>query len=288
MSLGPLAAGLGKGYASPALASLQDTIHIKDHTNFNFSVNDQEASWIASLSLLGALFGGILGGYLMKFGRKKVLTIIALPFSGSWIITVFARSVETMFVTAFTGGFCCAIVSMVTQVYIAEIADKTIRGQLNAIQKIASHFGILISYSLGAYLDWRQLAMLVSIAPMMLFVTMIYVPESPSFLLLSGQNNEAFQSLKWLRGKEINIDAEFQTLQLNIKALQNQNFNNPSIDNKNIVSQKKDAKSTSTSLWQKLSMNNILNKLKSIRHNKRLTRPLIIICSLMIFQRFTG
>lgn len=53
VSLGPLAAGLGKGYASPAIASLQE-MRISTHGNYtSFTISDQEASWVASLSLLG-------------------------------------------------------------------------------------------------------------------------------------------------------------------------------------------------------------------------------------------
>lgn len=81
-----------------------------------FTVSPQQASWVASLSLLGALFGGLLGGMAMQFGRRKVILITSLPFSLSWLITVFATSVEVMFATAFVGGFCCAIVLLVTQV----------------------------------------------------------------------------------------------------------------------------------------------------------------------------
>lgn len=77
----------------------------------------------------------------MQYGRKKVLALMSLPFSLSWILTVFAKSVETMFMTAFIGGFCCAIVSMVTQVYISEISSPDIRGFLSAIQKVAGHLG---------------------------------------------------------------------------------------------------------------------------------------------------
>lgn len=53
VSIGPLAAGLGKGYASPAIASLQE-MRISTHGNYtSFTISDQEASWVASLSLLG-------------------------------------------------------------------------------------------------------------------------------------------------------------------------------------------------------------------------------------------
>lgn len=51
VSLGPLAGGLGKGYSSPAIASLQG------NATFDrpFTVSNQEASWVASLSMLGEI-----------------------------------------------------------------------------------------------------------------------------------------------------------------------------------------------------------------------------------------
>jgi hypothetical protein len=52
---------------------------------------------------------------------------------------------------------------------------------------------MLISYILGAWLDWKQLAMFVSVAPMMLFVTVIYIPETPSFLMLKGRDEDAYR-----------------------------------------------------------------------------------------------
>lgn len=79
------------------------------------------------------------------------------------------------------------------QVYISEISSPDIRGFLSAIQKVSGHLGVLISYLLGAYLDWRQLAMLVSVAPMMLFLTVIYIPETPSFLVLKGRDEDAYR-----------------------------------------------------------------------------------------------
>ncbi|CAH2098067.1 unnamed protein product [Euphydryas editha] len=52
VSLGPFAAGLSKGYMSPAIASMQDAVHHND----SFTVSDQQASWIASLSLLDKFY----------------------------------------------------------------------------------------------------------------------------------------------------------------------------------------------------------------------------------------
>jgi hypothetical protein len=56
VSLAPFAAGLGKGYSSPAIASLQQlTLRrpFNSSSPYDISVSDQQASWVASLSLLG-------------------------------------------------------------------------------------------------------------------------------------------------------------------------------------------------------------------------------------------
>lgn len=44
------------------------------------------------------------------------------------------------------------------QVYVSEIAHPEIRGCLSAVLKMAGHLGTLSSFTLGAFLDWRQLA----------------------------------------------------------------------------------------------------------------------------------
>ncbi|XP_035777489.1 uncharacterized protein LOC118458774 [Anopheles albimanus] len=306
VSLGPLAAGLGKGYSSPAIDSLQDL-----RGNFtHFSVNDQQVSWIASLSLLGALFGGMFGGLAMQFGRKRVLTLMSLPFSISWILTMFAKSVETMFVTAFVGGFCCAIVSSVAQVYVSEIASPDIRGFLSAIQKIAGHFGMLISYLVGAYLDWRQLAMLIAMAPIMLFISVIYIPETPSFLVLRGCDEEAHRSLQWLRGPHKNVELELDTIRSNVRTSRMNLLNRmtPSsvatssnggtgvpvsngMPNGDTAQQLPFAEQRRRGLRDYLelvSFEALVVNVKSVLRNVRLVKPILITCGLMIFQRFTG
>lgn len=110
VSLGPLAAGLGKGYSSPAIASLQQ----RDADAF--PVNGQQASWLASLSLLGALFGAPLGGAAMRWGRRRTLLLAGIPLSACWLLIVFAVSVEIMCLAAFLSGFLVAIVQLASQV----------------------------------------------------------------------------------------------------------------------------------------------------------------------------
>ncbi len=115
VAFGPFSVGLSKGYTSPALASLMSinnaTISSSNSSTSATSaaaadihITAQEGSWIASLSLLGALFGGLLASQLLKFGRRTCLLVTAVPFSASWGLTVFATSVQMIYATAFLAG----------------------------------------------------------------------------------------------------------------------------------------------------------------------------------------
>lgn len=238
-----------------------------------FSVSNQEGSWIASLSLLGALFGGPLGGVAMRYGRKRILLAIAIPFSFFWLLTVFANSVVMMYVTAFGCGFCSAIVLLVSHVYISEIASPEIRGGLCALAKMASHVGLLVSFSLGAYLDWRRLAMVVTAAPLTLLIAAFYVPETPSCLSLRGREDEAAESLQWLRGEETDVRQEWNTIQANVRRQKSPSvLSSTGLSSNSAVGSPTGPSICKTPIWRQ----------------KRLLRPVLTTCGVMLFHRMSG
>ncbi|CAG7732625.1 unnamed protein product [Allacma fusca] len=242
VSLGPFAAGLGKGYSSPALASLQESRN-------TFPVSAQEGSWVASLPMLGAMFGCLFGGMMLQLGRKMSLLLVALPFSASWLLTFFAENIELMYSTSFIGGFCSAIILLATQVYVSEISHPEIRGCLSSVLKMAGYLGTLSSFALGAFLDWRQLAAVAASAPILLFFAILAIPETPSFLLYHGREEEASKSLAWFRSRGEDVSVEMETLRNNI----------------------------------------LTKKKRFIpRCSSQLVRQLFITCGLMFFQKFSG
>lgn len=60
--------------------------------------------------------------------------------------------------------------------------------------------GILVAYIIGAFVDWWVLAFILSAFPLMLFTGMIFMPETPIWLMTHGQEEEARKSLQRLRG----------------------------------------------------------------------------------------
>jgi len=87
-----------------------------------------------------------------------------------------------------------------------------IRGCLSAMLKVLGHVGVLLSYIAGTYLNWRQSALLVAVAPSMLFLGTLFIPETPSYLVLNGRDDEAASSLQWLRGGQVDIQHELQVI----------------------------------------------------------------------------
>ncbi|XP_042241179.1 facilitated trehalose transporter Tret1-2 homolog [Homarus americanus] len=249
VSLGPLCAGLGKGYSSPALASMA-MLSAQGH---HFSISEDQGSWIASLSLLGAFFGAVPGGMAIKFGRKRVLCGVAIPFALSWLMTVVAWNVNMLYVAALMGGVCSAVIAVVTPVYISEIAHPEIRGCLCALAKMSSNIGMLLSYLLGAFLNWRELATVTAVAPVCLFLAALFIPETPSFLLYRGRDTEAANALRWLRGSETDVARELTTMKANIATLRRDTDSCP-----------------------------------QRTPPRELLRPLFITCGLMVFQKFSG
>ena len=117
-----------------------------------------------------------------------------------------------------------------------------------------SHAGLLCSYLLGAWLDWRQLALVCGAAPLMLLVTVQYSPETPSYLMYCGKVDQATASLQWLRGGQVDVSQELAVIQINID--------------------KTRAEAKSRPLCSVIL--------------PRLIKPLLLTCTVMFFTRFSG
>ena len=140
------------------------------------------------------------------------------------------------------------------QVYISEVACPHLRGRLSSCLKIFSHAGLLSSYLLGAWLDWRQLALVCGAAPLMLLVTVQYTPETPSYLVYCGKMEQATRSLQWLRGDAVDVTEELVTIKMNIERSREEKLTRPPC-------------STISS---------------------RLIKPVLLTCAVMFFTRFSG
>ena len=95
----------------------------------------------------------------------------------------------------------------VATVYIVEIAATDMRGILGCFVQFMGSIGVLFTFVAGTFLNWYWLAFVNGLTVIFFIFGMLWVPESPRWLILKGHEYSASKSLEWLRGRE-NAQAE--------------------------------------------------------------------------------
>lgn len=103
--------------------------------------------------------------------------------------------------------------------YIGEIAEPAIRGLLASCTNLSVTLGVFVIYYLGSVVDWRAAALICLGIPFATAIAILFVPETPSWLLSKGRRKDAIQALCWLRGwtTEENVMEEFQSIEEHLR-----------------------------------------------------------------------
>ena len=109
---------------------------------------------------------------------------------------------------------------MVLPTYTCEISIPSIRGILGTFFHLSLVIGFLLCSVLGLEglgLSWRWITIICTTAPILFLVSVIFVPESPYYLLKKGRRNEAYKAMRRLRGAAYHMDPEFNLLETAVK-----------------------------------------------------------------------
>lgn len=148
-----------------------------------------------------------------KFGRKLAHLILSVPFIIGWILISIADSLTFLLIGRFITGFCVGLLGPVAAVYIGETSDpRRYRGIFLGAISFAVSFGILVVHICGTFLHWQKTATICSLFPLLCFIIVSFVPESPSWLLSKGDVERARESFTWLRGSGPEAMEELQDL----------------------------------------------------------------------------
>jgi len=99
------------------------------------------------------------------------------------------------------------IISQISLFQVSECSYPEIRGILGSLPALLMAGGILLSYIMGAWLPWNQLAWASAVFPTLFFFVMIPLPESPVWLLSKGRTSDAQKALKWLHHRPLPNDS---------------------------------------------------------------------------------
>jgi len=136
-SLGGLLFGYDTGVISGALPFIKQ----------DFALSPTMQGVAASSVLVGATLGAACAGILSdRFGRKRVILVVALLFVAGALGSALAPSLGVLLAARAVVGIAIGIASMLTPLYLAEIAPKQQRGAIVSLNQFCITFGILVSY----------------------------------------------------------------------------------------------------------------------------------------------
>ncbi|XP_011254200.2 facilitated trehalose transporter Tret1 [Camponotus floridanus] len=212
-NLGMLTVGQYFGWASPSLPIL---LQGKDET-YPVRLTSEEASWVASLLMLGAMTGSIICAFIVNIiGRKNTMLFAAVPSIISWLMIAFATSSWELYISRFLAGLSTGFTYTITPLYIGEISPANIRGNFGSMLTVISKIGTTLEYVIGPFLSVKHLALVSLIGPCLFFVIFVWLPESPYHLMRRNAKEKAINSLVQLRGKE-DVHEEIDTIERSVK-----------------------------------------------------------------------
>jgi MFS transporter, SP family, xylose:H+ symportor len=193
-----------------------DTAGIRD-------LSDSIKGFVISSALVGCIIGSSIAGFIGKaFGRKAGLIISAATMTvsafGAWkpeLLNIFGTlPVFSFLIYRIIGGIGIGIASLLSPVYIAEIAPANIRGKLVSWNQFAIVTGMVLIYFINYLIairgnedwlineGWRWMFFSGIIPSGIFLLLLLIVPETPRFLMMKGKPENALSTIIRISGKE--------------------------------------------------------------------------------------
>lgn len=189
----------------------------------DFDVTVDQLSWIVALMDLGNMISPLFAGYVMdRIGRKMSTVTLGPLYIVSWLLAVYVPTPVALYVARLMAGLGKGMSYTVVPVYLGELAGVQIRGALSSVFCLQLHAGFLLEAMLGPFMSYNTLNIVSLVVPIAFFVSVIWIPESPYYLLRRNRQSEAAKCLRWFRCED-NVDSELQVMEKNVrKEMENQ------------------------------------------------------------------
>jgi SP family galactose:H+ symporter-like MFS transporter len=182
----------------------------------DFSLTVFALEVIVSGVLAGAALGALLGGRLADiFGRRTLLILTALIFAAGAILCAAATSPTILIVGRIIVGFGIGLSSSAVPVYISEVAPADARGWTVSLFQLAITLGILLAYlvdyAFARIQGWRWMFGLAVVPAGIFALGMLFLPESPRWLVKRGRVDAARAILSRIRDTS-DVEAELRQI----------------------------------------------------------------------------
>ena len=184
-----------------------------------FGLDALQQGWYVGCALIGSIIGVLFAGILSdKFGRKSTMILSAILFSTSAIGCAVSTDFNQLVIYRIIGGVGIGVVSIISPLYISEVAVAQYRGRLVSLYQLAVTIGFLgaylVNYQLLGYSMsnpdvstgwwnlvfvsevWRGMLGMETLPAIMFFIIIFFIPESPRWLILKGKEEKATDILE--------------------------------------------------------------------------------------------
>ncbi|MCB9962883.1 MAG: sugar porter family MFS transporter [Hyphomonas sp.] len=182
-----------------------------------FNAEDIATGFNVASMLLGCAVGAALAGTMSDaFGRRTMMLVAAVFFIVSAWGSGIAHSSLEFIVYRVIGGVAVGAASVMSPAYISEVAPSKYRGRLSSIQQVAIIAGLFcaalsnyaIAKATGSSLSpwlfgvaaWRWMFWIELIPASIFLFALLFIPESPRFLVAKGGMDKARDVLARLSG----------------------------------------------------------------------------------------
>jgi len=222
----------------------------------DFGVDDRTIENIVSALLWGAVFGVLVSGFFsLRLGRRGTILISALVFAVGSIFCAVAPSPGALIAARFFLGIAVGMASFVAPLYLSEIAPQSVRGALISMYQLMITIGIVIAFLSDTFfatyanlqplattisesvssiaggrgqmvmegylaMPWRWMLGIIAIPAVLMFIGMLFLPESPRWLVLKKRIDEARAVLRRLASSEAEAGRELDDIQSSLQVEQ--------------------------------------------------------------------
>lgn len=195
-ALGGLLFGYDTGIIAVALVGL----------GRQFGLGDTAKQLITAALIFGAMIGCLGTGPISdRWGRRRTVMLVGTIFGIGSLCSALSPSVPFLIASRLLLGLSAGSATQIVPVYIAEVAPSARRGRMVALFQLMIVSGITVAYCTGFVLGnhWRVMFALGVVPAIILLIGMIFLPESPRWLWMSGREKEAMKVLLDVRGDAV-------------------------------------------------------------------------------------
>ncbi|XP_033364384.1 uncharacterized protein LOC117242098 [Bombus vosnesenskii] len=162
-----------------------------------------EYSWSVSLTVLSSMIGSLLTAHLAdRIGRKYCLIACSIVFTLGWLHIYFATSVRMLYFARGILGIGVGIARTINPMFLSEVADIKLRGRLGTLIATNVYFGSLVAYIQGLGLTYTSHLLALAGISAISILPLIYIRETPYFLVAKGKKEQACKSIAYYKGIE--------------------------------------------------------------------------------------